>query len=244
MNRGIADRAEPVSLGEIKAISFDLDDTFWDCAPAIIAAEEALYRWFATETPRIADAHTPESLVEHRVAVGKELPHLWTDVTALRIESIRRLLVSHSYDPDIADTAFSVFYRARSNVRLYDGVVEMLDVLRRKYRLAAITNGNADLEQIGIEHYFENIQAASLDKPPKPDAHMFHHCLELFNLSPSGLLHVGDNPETDVGGGHNAGVQTLWFNQHGDSWPELIDEPHHVVGSITDMRNLLLEAKK
>ncbi len=244
MSRGIAARAAAVPLGDIKAISFDLDDTFWDCAPAIIAAEEALYRWFAAETPRIAKAHSPESLVEQRVAVGKELPHLWTDVTALRVESIRRLLLSHRYDPDIADTAFAVFYRARSNVRLYDGVVDMLDALQNKFRLAAITNGNADLEQIGIKHYFEDIQAASLDNPPKPDAYMFNRCLNLFKLPPSALLHVGDNPETDVGGGHNAGVQTLWFNQHGDPWPDVIDEPHHVVGSIADMRSLFLEAIK
>lgn len=238
----IADRADAVSLDEIKAISFDLDDTFWDCAPAIIAAEEALYRWFAVETPRIAESHSPESLVQHRVAVGNEQPHLRTDVTALRVESIRRLLLAHDYDPDNADTAFAVFYRARSNVKLYDGVVDMLDALRKKYRLAAITNGNADLEQIGIGHFFEDIQAASLDSPPKPEADMFHRCLELFALPPSALLHVGDNPETDIGGGHNAGVQTLWFNQHGDQWPDIIDGPHHVVGSIADLHSLLLES--
>ena len=44
MSHGIAARAAAVSLGDIKAISVDLDDTFWDCAPAIIAAEKALYR--------------------------------------------------------------------------------------------------------------------------------------------------------------------------------------------------------
>lgn len=238
----IADRAESVSLNDIKAISFDLDDTFWDCAPAIINAEKTLYRWFAAETPRIVKSHSPESLVEHRVALGNEQPHLRADVTALRVESIRRLMLAHDYDPDFADTAFAVFYRARSDVKLYDGVVDMLAVLQQKYRLAAITNGNADLEQIGIAHFFEDIQAASLENPPKPRADMFHRCLELFALPPSALLHVGDNPETDVGGGHNAGVQTLWFNQHGDPWPDVIDGPHHVVGSIADMRNLLLEA--
>jgi len=237
----INDRADPVLLQDIKVISFDLDDTFWDCAPAIVAAESTLYEWFKSETPRISDAHSPQSLVEHRMTVGQELPTLKTDVTALRLESIKRLLLAHDYDPGIADTAFSVFYRARRNVQLYDGVIKMLEALGRQYRLAAITNGNADLDQIGIAHFFEDIQAASLDSPPKPEATMFHRCLERFDLPPTAMLHVGDNPETDVGGGHNAGVQTLWFNQHNDEWPDVIDEPHHVVGSISEMHRLLLE---
>jgi len=236
----IANRAELVSLTKIKAISFDLDDTFWDCAPAIVAAEEALYRWLSAETPRITDARTPQSLQYQRLELAGELPHLRADVTALRVESIRRLLLAHDYDPDIADTAFSVFYRARSEVQLYDGVIDMLEALVNRYRLAAITNGNADLEHIGIAQYFDEMQAASLDSPPKPAPDMFDRCLERFALPPHAMLHVGDNPETDVGGGHNAGVQTVWFNQLDAHWPEEIDKPHHVVSGIPELHRLLL----
>lgn len=226
-------------LAAVKAVTFDLDDTLWHCAPAIRRAEAAVYDWFATETPRVVAEHSAESLLEHRMHIYAIHPELHADVTALRKTAFRALLREHAYAESLAEQAFAVFYRARSKVDLYAGVHEMLEALASRYRLAAITNGNADLQQIGIAHYFEDIQLASLNNAPKPDPHMFNTTLTRFDLPAHALLHVGDNPETDIGGAHNAGVLSLWFNQYDEMWPDELPEPHFQVQSLTELQHLL-----
>ena len=223
----------------IRALSFDLDDTLWDCAPAIRRAEEALHGWFARETPRVLERHDLESLAAHRARVVAEHPHPARDVTAMRRTAIARLLDEHGYPDSHVDAAFDVFHRARSEVVLYEGVAETLAALARRYRLAAITNGNADLERIGLAGHFELILAASLELAPKPAPEMFQLCLERFGIEAHELLHIGDNALTDVGGAQRAGVRALWFNGRDEEWPESLPPPDLEVRSIPALSTLL-----
>jgi len=108
---------------------------------------------------------------------------------------------------------------------LYEGTHELLQMLKGSHKLAAITNGNADLQLIGIAHYFDDIQRATLSNPPKPASDMFDACCRNLGIASAELLHVGDNPETDVIGGHLAGALTVWFNQSGEPWPEHLNSP-------------------
>ncbi len=228
-----------VSLASIKAISFDLDDTLWHCAPAIARAEAALFGWFGKHAPEIVAEHTPASLQAYQSSVRQANPEFSQCVTATRLVGLRSLLREFGYAESLAEDAFSVFYRARSEVELYEGAVEMLKTLKSQYRLAAITNGNADLDLIGIAGYFDVIYAANLDLPPKPEPDMFLRCLSQLELPASSLLHIGDNPVADVVGGLNASVQTLWFNQYNDSWPEHLPQPHFQAQSLSEIVALL-----
>ncbi|MFK7860891.1 MAG: HAD family hydrolase [Granulosicoccus sp.] len=223
----------------IRVVSFDLDDTFWDCAPAIERAEQVLFDWHVKHTPRITAVHDPETLLQFRLKVRALHPELAGCVTAMRLRGLRSLLAEFDYPESLADEAFDVFYRARSEVDIYPGVTELLDSLRGRYSLAAITNGNADLEHIGIEKFFDQVYAADLEMKAKPHSDMFHRCLRHFDVNAHQMLHVGDNPVADIAGGLAAGVQTLWFNQHGLDWPEKSAAPHFEVRSIEQIRALL-----
>ncbi len=227
------------ALKQIKAISFDLDDTLWHCAPAISNAESALYEWHKQVTPRLAQANDPESLMHYRARFRQSHPHLQGCVSAMRLACLRALLAQHDYSESLAEEGFSVFYKARSEVALFEGTVEMLEALGKRFHLAAITNGNADLELIGIARFFDQIYAADLNMPPKPDSHMFDLCLATFELHGMDLLHIGDNPITDISGGHNAGVQTLWFNQWSEQWPEQLTPPDYEVQTLAGIVALL-----
>lgn len=223
----------------IRVVSFDLDDTFWDCAPAITNAEHALFEWHRIHTPRISDEHNLATLLEFRKGVRQQHPQLTGCVTAMRLQGLRILLVQHGYAESLAEEAFDVFYRERSQVVIYPGVIELLESLSGRFGLAAITNGNADLEHIGIAQYFDKIYGADLDLKAKPDADMFHRCLDHFGVAGHQMLHVGDNPVTDVHGAIEAGTQALWFNQHGATWPLEASKPHFEAESIADIHQLL-----
>ena len=220
----------------IRIVSFDLDDTLWDCAPAIAHAERTLYRWFREHTPRIAAAHDPASLVEFRAQVRQQHPELHGCVTAMRVQGIRTLLAQYDYPQSMAEQAFEIFYRARSQVVLYPGVLDLLESLSGRFVVVAITNGNADIERMGLAKYFHRIFAADLELLAKPDVDMFKRCLNHFGVKADEMLHVGDNPFTDVGGAMAAGVQSLWFNQYNVDWIDKTFVPHFEVRTIDELQ--------
>jgi len=73
------------------------------------------------------------------------------------MKGLKQLLSEFNYPEDLADEGFDVFYKARSDVELYEGAEELLDKLGTRFKLAAITNGNADLNRIGIANSFDKI---------------------------------------------------------------------------------------
>lgn len=228
------------SLQSVRAVSFDLDDTLWHCAPVIARADAALFDWLQTHTPRIVDKHSPESLQRYQSAIREQFPELQRCVTTIRLTGLRQLFLEHEYADSLAEQAFETFYRVRSEVELFDGTLEMLQQLRSHYRLAAISNGNADLDLIGISRYFDSIHAANMETAPKPEPDMFNDCLRQLDIPSQALLHVGDNPLADVVGGHNAGVQTLWFNPYNEPWPARLPSPHFQARTLSDIVRLLV----
>lgn len=227
------------SLKDVSVVSFDLDDTFWDCAPAIERAERVLYDWMQKATPRITVVHDPQSLLRFRADFRKANPQLAGCVTAMRVQGLQALLAEFDYDESLVQDGFDLFYRARSDVTLYAGVTQLLESLADRYRLAAITNGNADLGFIGIEGYFDKVLAANLEVKAKPAADMFDQCCSHFDIEPENLLHVGDNQVTDILGAMDAGAQSLWFNQFRLPWQHKTALPHYEAQDIGQVRTLL-----
>lgn len=225
----------------VRAVSFDLDDTFWDCAPIIARAEAVLEDWLRREAPRVLERHDRHSIAAARARLLERDPRLAGDVTELRKRSLAELFREAQEAHALSETAFEVFHRARSEVDLWDGVDELLADLPPRYRVAAITNGNADLDIVGIAERFEVILKASLEWAAKPAPAMFEHVIERFGLEPRELLHVGDSPVTDVGGAHAVGARAVWFEPADIGWDDGNGPaPEFRVRSIGELRTLLL----
>lgn len=226
-------------LSQIQVISFDLDDTLWDCEPVILRAEQAIYGWLQKHAPRITDHCTAEDLHSHRIEFAQGHPEYRVDVTYLRKASLKSLFAQYDYPIDLADEAFALFYQVRSQVDLYKDACQVLESLKLDYKIAALTNGNADLTLIGIDHLFDDIQLASLSNPPKPDKAMFNKTAAALGVETEHILHVGDNPGTDVEGGRNAGTMTVWFNQHGVEWPDHYQPADIEIDNLTVLTEIM-----
>ena len=68
----------------IRCITFDLDDTLWDCAPLIEGAERAFYAWLCERYPEIGEHFSMDELVRDRREFFYRLPHMLHDFTYLR----------------------------------------------------------------------------------------------------------------------------------------------------------------
>ena len=70
---------------------------------------------------------------------------------------------------------------------------EELARLRQRYRLATLSNGNADLAHIGLDQAFTVSLNARQIGAAKPHRRCFERLARELGLAPQAILHVGDD---------------------------------------------------
>jgi 5'-nucleotidase len=129
-----------------------------------------------------------------------------------------------------------------------DGAVSLLGALNGQSRLGIITNGFTELQEArlartGLAHHFDVLVISEQIGMTKPHREIFDHALSLMgNPARDQVLMVGDNPDSDILGGINAGLDTCWVNADGRTSPAAL-APTYVVRSLAELERLLLAAK-
>lgn len=224
-----------LDLRKIRAIGLDLDDTLWPIWPAIERAELQLQQWLHPQAPAAAQlvADTRQRL-QLRAELAQARPDLVHDMSAMRREMIRMALSRCNEDTELAEPAFEVFFEHRMRVDLFDDTLPALRYLASRFPVVAISNGNADVGRVGIGAHFAASLSAHLFGVAKPDVRIFHAAAEAAGVEPGAVLHIGDDPELDVLGGLDAGMQTVWLNRTGKDW----QHPRQPHLAVTDLQQL------
>ena len=104
--------------------------------------------------------------------------------------------------------------------------MDEIEKLSQIYKLGCLTNGNANIEIIGISKFF-NFNISSKDvSANKPSENHFHKAIELLGVSKEELLHIGDHKINDMHGAISYGVEALWFNPDKEIWDlEGVEKP-------------------
>src|SRR5690606_27920095 len=137
-------------------------------------AEQVLLDWLARHAPQTAAlCADPAALREIRGEMTTSRPDLRHDMSALRRESIRLALHRAGEDTALADPAFDAFFAERQNVTLFDDALPALEFLASRFPLVALSNGNADLQRIGLAHFFRASICAREFGVGKPDPRIF-----------------------------------------------------------------------
>lgn len=210
---------------QIKVVSFDLDDTVWECAPALHRAMDAQDEHIREHYPQVAiviDAHGGFANVFS--AVTKEEPHLAYDMTALRKRALARMAQTSKLAVDdhttFIDSTFQVFMDHRNGVldNIYDGVLALVQRLRQRGLIVvALTNGNAELHNIGnllSDDLFSIHLNPAMVGAAKPEPHMFKRLLELTGVQAHEVVHVGDSLSSDVAAAKAFGMPAVWVCAH------------------------------
>lgn len=201
------------------AISFDLDDTLWPVKPVLERAEQALSDWLDNHYPRIGRQLGQAGMHTIRDRLIEEDGDLAWDMTALRKAVLRQAAREVGYDPALAEPAFQVFLHQRNQIDFYPEVPAALQRLRPRYRLGALSNGNADIARVGLAPLFSFAISASQFGCAKPHPSTFRAAAAAAGVTPAELVHVGDDPHSDVAGARALGVPAVWVNRHDAPWP-------------------------
>ena len=230
------------TVNGIRTITLDLDDTLWELHPVIRRAELCLYEWLGDRYPRITEMFEPLDIREVRSRVVDEHFDRKHDLTFLRRTVLTVIAGAAGYRNFDVDGAFAVFDEVRNDVEVFPEVRPALKALRERYTLIAVTNGNADLETIGISDLFDDHVNAAMAGAAKPDRPIFDVAVKAGGASAAETLHVGDHPLYDVHGAKQAGLRTAWVNRDGSVWPAEYEQPDAEVAHVGELLAVIGES--
>jgi len=203
----------------ILALTLDLDDTLWPVLPALERADQAVDAWLQQHHPDVARAWPIAAMRELRARVAAERLDLAHDFTTQRQLTMQHAFAACGIATAPIDALWEIYFAARNSVELYPDSLPALERITAQWPLVSLTNGNADLQRIGIHTHFAHHICARDTGTAKPDPRIFLAAAERLGVAPSAMLHIGDDPEMDMVGARDAGLRTAWINRSGQPWP-------------------------
>ena len=109
------------------------------------------------------------------------------------------------------------FYNPRETDCLIPGATELLDYLQKKYPFFVITNGVAVTQKMrpeksGIKKYFKKLYISEELGFQKPQKEFFDFVLNDIGAKKEECLIIGDSLSSDILGGKNSGIDTVFVN--------------------------------
>lgn len=226
------------ALRPVQILSFDLDDTLYDNAPILVAAEQAMLKKLHQTAP-VTQQTDSDFWRQHRLQLLRQQPEFYHDVSLWRqqglIKGLQHLGVADDEVFSIAEQAFHSFIQVRCNVTIDPAIKSLLQQLSKRYRLIAITNGNASLDGMQLNNLFEFSLSAGKDGRMKPYPDLFLKAARQLQVKSEQILHIGDSYQADVTGALGAGCQAAWLDHHNSSVKLL---PHIRLTHLQQLRML------
>lgn len=223
----------------IRTITLDLDDTLWAITPVIERAEKALYEWLGEHYPRITELFKPGDLLQMRQDIVAENVEKSHDFYFLRRTVLGQVGAAAGYGDAPIEGAMQLFQALRNDVEVFPEVRPALTALGERFNVIAVTNGNANLETIGLRDLFDDVVAAASVGAAKPSQAIFDVAVDAGGAGHHETLHVGDHPEADVVGANEAGLRSVWVNRNRDDWPQHLQRPDAIVRDVGELLSLL-----
>ena len=126
------------------------------------------------------------------------------------------------------------------------GAEEAVEALSKKYRLFLASNGTASVQKgrmtsANLYRFFERVFVSQEIGHNKPSVAYFEACFaQIPGFQKEKALMVGDSLTSDILGGKNAGLRTVWVNPHHKTAPDHI-RPDYEIEYLADLPALLEE---
>ena len=223
-------------MSRLQLITLDLDNTLWDVDSIIVKAEQGMVQWLGEHVPDSLEHYQGDSLNQIRGEVFAKHQHQSHDLSFMRtqvlFEVIRRTGMTDAEARRHAQQAFDVFFEGRNRVVFFPGALDMLEDLSARFRIYALTNGNANIEMAGLGDYLSGAYSSADVGAKKPHPDMFHAPLTELDLHPAQAVHIGDHLLDDIHGANAVGMHSIWVNLLDHTRAHDESEPTREVASL------------
>lgn len=224
----------------IKNILFDLDDTILDFKMAErVALTKAL-----TALGVCVDDYIVSQYSKYNISQWKRLE--LGEITREQVKVNRFKLLFDELKLDVSPERATALYEDNLCIGHYfmDGAPEILEALYEQYNLYLVSNGakrvqDSRLASAGISKYFKGIFISEIVGYEKPNREFFDYCFSrIQDFKREETIIIGDSLSSDIKGGINAGIKTVWFNHRGDDNSNDIT-PDYVVKHLSEIKAVL-----
>lgn len=104
-------------------------------------------------------------------------------------------------------------------IKLYDGVVDLLDTLKAKgKKIYLLSNAQRcftenELNMLNLTKYFDGICISSDEECSKPDSKYYQILFDRYGLEKSESIMIGNDYLSDIGGAADFGIDSLYIHQ-------------------------------
>ena len=200
-------------MKKYKYLLLDADGTFYDFPSCENIAIKKLFSNY--NIPLIDDNlriyHSANSALWQSFEEGK------VSTDEIRVERFRPLMQKYNLEGQTKAAGLLYCQYLSENGILFDKARWCLDNLKKDYSLIMITNGLKEVQYGRFEtsnttHYFDHIVISEEIGVQKPKREFFTHTLNLINALPEECLIIGDSLTSDIQGGINSGIDTLYLH--------------------------------
>lgn len=232
-------------LGQISALTFDLDDTLYDNRQVILRTEKESLSFVQNYHPSLKTLQNKDF---HRLrqALRETEPEIYHDVTEWRRRAVEQAMRNAGLSAQDAargaEASMANFAKWRSRIDVPQETHDTLAKLAEKWPLVAITNGNAQPELFGLGDYFQFVLRAGPHGRSKPFNDMYYLAAEKLDLPLGHILHVGDDLTTDVAGAIRCGMQACWIKPENADLMQTFDSrllPHVEISRLASLTTLI-----
>ena len=218
-------------LQNISGIFFDYFETIIDGSFAIKSVWSRIAHKYGVKIspkdPRIWEGmknqiKAYEILREKYLKSNKEFRGLSvSDNYKINLHVIRAMGIEKEVPPDVIRDEFDFEFANGQNLNLHFGVKDTLVNLRkRNLKIGILSNGYKDqikrnLERLGVLDYFEVFVCAGDHGYHKSEIEVYKFALRKMNAqNPETIVHVGDDPLTDVRMAQRVGMIPVLFTPY------------------------------
>lgn len=189
----------------LQAIVFDLDDTLYSEKDYVSSGYHQISRLFLGHEQEIFD-------------------QLWTAFVEKKNAIDVMLQAQNMYSDEMKEKCLRIYRYQQPDIRLYDGVTELLEELRREgFKLGLLTDGRvegqwAKIDALGLRDLFDEImvtdeQAGHGDvmKFRKPNSICFEIMQRRLGVPYEKMAYVGDNLKKDFQAPRALGMKCIYF---------------------------------
>ena len=217
-----------------RLLSFDVYGTLVNTPPANAKAFQAILKE--------AGAENIDALAFYNYWEARNIAHYrqpYRSYKAICRTSLEEAL-AHFRIADADPSLVEHFFAACQEMQLYPDVLPTLETLRKRYRIAIVSNIDDDLLQsTHIPFEFDLVCTAERAKGYKPDGSLFRYLLNRSGLPASEILHSGQSQFTDFVGAKPLGLTVAWINRRGLRLSPDVPPPDHNLSDIASLPRIL-----
>lgn len=194
-------------MGKIKFISFDLDGTLVDPSFTTWVWEVGIPKLYAQK---------------HKLPLSEAVSVVINGYQRIGDSSLEWYDIKYWFERfALPGNWKDLLEEHRKRIRLYPEVKEVLEILRKHYKLVIISNAarefvEMEVKETGIEEYFSHIFSATSDfKQVKKTSELYAQICKIIKITPSQMIHVGDHYEFDYLAPKELGIKTYFLDRNG-----------------------------